>query len=87
MTSDPSEHPPTEHPPTSNRAGTAPRTPCAKLEEDPNWQPYCLKCETMGRMTRMSYGFKCYGIGDYFGRRGCGNTIGVDMRHIDPEAP
>ena len=60
------------------------RTPVQKLVEEPTWRPYCLQCETMGRMTAMPYGFKCEGIGDHFGRKGCNNTIGVDMRRIDP---
>lgn len=61
----------------------ADREPCAKLKEDPNWRPYCLMCSTMGRMTPTTFGFKCEGIGDAFGRWGCGNTIGVDMLHYN----
>jgi len=51
-----------------------------KLKEEPGWRPYCLKCNTMGRMTPIEGGFKCNGEGDHFGRPGCGNEIGYDMR-------
>ena len=46
------------------------------------WQPYCLCCSTSGRMTRMPYGFKCEGSGDWFGRKGCGNMIGFDLTRL-----
>ena len=32
-----------------------------KLKEEPDWRPYCLKCNTMGRMTPIAGGFKCNG--------------------------
>lgn len=43
------------------------------------WAPYCLKCDTLGRMTRTDYGYVCEGIGDHFGRSGCGNKINLDL--------
>lgn len=44
------------------------------------WAPYCLKCDTMGRMSRIPGGWKCEGVNDPFGRAGCGNEIDVDFR-------
>ncbi len=32
-------------------------------------------CHTMGRMTRTEKGFICEGVGDYFGRKGCGYSF------------
>lgn len=52
--------------------------------KEPGWNPYCLMCSTMGRMTRTSFGWKCEGKGDHFGRIGCGNTIGFDLYHYPP---
>ena len=37
------------------------------------WQPYCLMCDTMARMTKMSYGFQC-------GK--CGNMIGWNLTRL-----
>lgn len=54
--------------------------------KDPKWAPFCLVCPTMGRMTKTDFGFRCDGIGDMFARRGCGNTIGFDMKHHDASA-
>ena len=54
---------------------------------DPGWDPYCLMCSTMGRMSRTSFGWKCEGRGDHFGRIGCGNTIGFDLTHYPPNPP
>lgn len=51
---------------------------------EPGWNPYCGVCSTMGRMTRTSFGWKCEGHGDHFGRVGCGNTIGFDLCHYPP---
>lgn len=45
---------------------------CDKLIEDRAWRPYCLKCDTMSRMSRMPYGFQCVK---------CQNTIKWDMTH------
>lgn len=45
----------------------------------PGWAPFCLKCSTMGRMTPTPEGFRCEGLGDYFGRPGCGNEIDFDL--------
>lgn len=50
------------------------------------WRPYCLMCATCGRMTPMSYGFKCEGKGDMFQRPGCGNMIGFDLTRLQ-ESP
>lgn len=54
---------------------------------DPSWAPYCLVCSTMGRMTRTATGWKCEGNGDHFGRAGCGNEIGLDLRKLPPPHP
>lgn len=54
--------------------------------KDPKWAPFCLVCDTMGRMTKTDYGFRCDGVGDMFARLGCGNTIGFDMKHHDATA-
>lgn len=35
------------------------------------WRPYCLMCDTMGRMIKHEYGFQCC-------NRNCGNMIGWD---------
>lgn len=35
-----------------------------------DWRPYCCKCSTFARMTRMPYGFKC---------ECCKNDIGWDL--------
>ncbi|HPT72129.1 MAG TPA: hypothetical protein PLE74_07585 [Candidatus Cloacimonadota bacterium] len=47
------------------------------LTTDPNWRPYCLMCQSMGRMVKTEYGFRC---------PSCGNTIKPDMTHYDPIA-
>lgn len=52
--------------------------------KEPGWNPYCLMCSTHGRMTRASFGWKCEGKHDHFGRAGCGNTIGFDLCHYPP---
>lgn len=46
------------------------------------WRPYCIKCNTLGRMTQMEYGFKCEGKDDWFRRPGCGNMIGWDLKRL-----
>lgn len=63
------------------------REPVDKLLEEISWKPYCLRCDTMGRMTRTPYGFICEGVGDYFSRVGCRNTIGIDMTHYEVVTP
>lgn len=54
--------------------------------KDPNYRPYCLMCNTMGRMTKTEHGFVCRGEGDYFGRPGCGNEIGPDLKRLPGSA-
>jgi hypothetical protein len=44
--------------------------------KDPNWRPYCLMCDTMLRMTKESYGYKC---------QMCRNEINHDLTHHHPE--
>ena len=51
-------------------------------DNEPNWAPYCLMCDTMGRMTETATGFVCLGRGDHFGRVGCGNRITWDLVHV-----
>lgn len=51
-------------------------------DSDPNYRPYCLMCDTMGRMTKTEQGFRCEGKGDHFGRPGCGNEIGHDFKRL-----
>jgi RecJ-like exonuclease len=53
----------------------------AEKLKDPEWAPYCLVCDTMGRMTKTEYGFRCDGVGDMFRRKGCGNKIDRTMKH------
>ena len=38
-----------------------------------NWQPYCMTCNTMSRMSKQEYGFKCLC---------CGNMIGWDLTRL-----
>lgn len=45
---------------------------------DKNWRPYCLKCSTMKRMVKTSYGFIC---------THCNNKIKEDLTHYDFETP
>lgn len=45
-----------------------------KLEQDPNWRPYCLRCPSMLRMIPMPYGFWC---------AACDNHIDRDMHRIE----
>lgn len=40
--------------------------------DNPNWRPYCLKCDTFLRMKRRDYGFQC---------SQCLNTINHDGFH------
>ena len=37
------------------------------------WQPYCLMCATMARMTKMPYGFQC---------GTCQNMIGWNLTRL-----
>ena len=46
-----------------------------KLLEDKEYAPYCIECQTMGRMTKTEKGYICKGEGDYFNRIGCGYTF------------
>lgn len=46
-----------------------------KLVLERDWKPYCLKCNTMARMGRRTYGFECLR---------CHNTINWDMSHYTP---
>lgn len=40
---------------------------------DDNWRPYCLMCNTMSRMSRRKYGFRC---------ECCGNMIGWNLTRL-----
>lgn len=42
------------------------------IQTDPNWRPYCCRCDTMKRMEKTEYGYKC---------ACCGNEINSDMTH------
>jgi uncharacterized protein YchJ len=42
-----------------------------------NWNPYCMTCDTMSRMTKKDHGFKCLH---------CGNLIGWDLTRLQ-ESP
>jgi len=37
------------------------------------WEPYCLTCDTMRRMDRKAYGFRC---------GSCGNMIAWDLTRL-----
>ncbi len=42
--------------------------------KDPDYVPYCSKCEPAYRVRRMSYGFRC---------PNCGNRMNYDLTHYN----
>ena len=51
--------------------------PIDNPQSDPAWRPYCLVCDTMMRMEKTDYGYKC---------RACRNEINRDLTHHSPVA-
>jgi len=56
------------------------------MNNEPGYRPFCLMCDTMGRMTITPSGFRCDGEGDHFGRPGCGNEIDKEGKRLPGSA-